>query len=120
MRLRDRARVAVRWRVEDSGADGRRAGRELRQPIRISDADQDDGLVQAGRRGSQAHTARVRLERRRSVVLQPRSQLAVWQLQVLFHAVRRVPRPGTEARLQELQRHRQQRIVQRAAHRVVA
>jgi len=88
--------------VEHTGADGGRAGRELRQPERVPDADQDDGLVQAGRRGASAHTSRVRLENGGSAVLQPRPQLADGQLEVLFYAVGRVPRAGPEARAQEL------------------
>jgi len=120
VRLRDRAGVAVRGRVEDPRADGRRAGGELPSPGGVPDADQDDGLVQAGRRGAAAHTARVRLERGRSAVLQPRRQLADGTLQVSFHAVGRVRGAGPEARVQELQRHRQQYRVQRAAHRSVA
>lgn len=113
MRLRDRASGALRGRVADPGDDGRRAGGKLQLPRGVPDADQDDGLVQTGWRGVAAHTARVRLERGRPAVLQPRRQLADGQLQVSFHAVRRVHGPGPEAGVQELQRHRGQQCVQR-------
>lgn len=119
MRLRDRAGVALRGRVGDPGADGVRAGGELSPPRRVPDAHAHDGLVQAGRRGAAAHTARVRLERGRADVLQQRRQLAAGQLAVLLHAVRRVHRAGPEARVPELQRQRQHGRVQTAAHRVV-
>lgn len=120
VRLRDRARRALRGRVADPGDDGRRAGGELHQPRGVPDADQDDGLVQAGGRGAAAHTARVRLERGQPAVLQPRRQLADGQLQVSLHAVGRVLGAGPEARVQELQRHREQRRVQRSSEHPVA
>lgn len=120
MRLRDSPGVAVRGRVENPGADGRRPGGELPSPGGVPDADQDDGLVQTGGRGAPAHTARVRLERGRPTVLQPRRQLADGTLQLSFHAVGRVRRAGPKARVQELQRYRQQYRVQRAAHRFVS
>lgn len=72
MRLRDRSGGAVLGRVEDPGDDGRRTGGEFQLPRGIPDADPDDGLLQAGRRGVASYTARVRLERGRSAVLQPR------------------------------------------------
>lgn len=117
VRLRDRAGVAVRGRVAHARADGRRASGELQLPRGVSDAHADDGLVQAGRRGPPAHPARVRLERGRPAVLQPRRALADGSFQVPFHAVRRLLGPGPDARVPELQRHRQQRRVQGAAHR---
>lgn len=119
MRLRDRAGVAVRGRVERAGAHGVRAGGELRQARRLPDAHAHDGLVQAGRRGAAAHTARVRLERGRPDVLQQRRQLRAGPLAVLFHAVGRVHGAGPEARVHELQRQRDHRALQETAHRVV-
>lgn len=120
MRLRDRAGVAVRGCVEDPRADGRRTGGDVPPSGGVPVADPDDGLVQIGRRSAPAHTARVRLERGRSSVLQSRRQLADGALHVPFHVVRRVRGAGPKARVQELQRHRQQYRVQRAAHRSVA
>lgn len=110
VRVRDRAGVAVRRPMEDPVADGRRDGGGLRPAGRVPDAHPDDGLVQAGRRGAPAHTVRVRLERSRSAVLQPRDQLAddEGKLQVLLHDVGRVHRAEHENRTHKLQRHRQQ------------
>lgn len=105
MRLRDSAGVALRGSVENPGAYGGSAGVELQLPRGVPDPDQDDGLVQAGRRGAAAHTSRVRLEGRRTGLSQPRRRLAHGTLQVPLHAGGRVLGSRAQAQIPELQRH---------------
>lgn len=116
VRLRDSAGGPVLGRLEHARADRRRAGGELPQPQGVPDAHQDDGIVQAGRRGAPAHSARVRLERGRAVVLQHGRELRAGQLGVSLHFVGRVHSAGPQARLREFQRHRRLRHLQETAH----
>lgn len=105
--------------MENTGADSRCTGVELQLSRGVSDADQDDGLLQAGRRGAATHTARVRVECGRSGLLQPRRRLADGTLQVPFHAVRRLLGARAQAQIHELQRHGHRAGVQGRAYRGV-
>lgn len=105
--------------MEDARVDGRSAGGELQLPRGVPDAHAHDGLVQAGGRGPARDPQRVRLESGRPAVLQPRRALAHGPFQVPLHDVRRLHRAWPGARVPELQRHRQPRRVQGAAHRAL-
>lgn len=106
VRLRDSAGFALRGCLENPRTHGRSTGGKLLSPGGIPDPDQDDGLVQTGRRGAPTHTARVRLERDRSAVLQSRCEFADGTLEVPFHAISRLHGTGSETGILEFQRYR--------------
>lgn len=96
MRLRDSASFALRGCLENPRTYSWSTGGKLLSSGRVPNPDQDDGLVQTGRRGTPTHTARVRLERDRSAVLQSRCKFVDGTLKVPFHTIGRLHSTGSK------------------------